>query len=335
MVAEWKYKEVEDIANKVSEHRVVGLVSIVGIPSRQFQQIRRNIGKGLDIKITRNRLMRRAFEKSNINAFGSHIQGPCGLIFTNQNPFKLRKLLEANKVAAAPRAGSIAPKDIVVPAGDTPFAPGPVIGELQKAGVKAQIKGGKIVVTENSRVAKEGDIISEDLASVLARMDIKVTEIGMDLIGAYEKIEGEEDIIYSADSLIIDESKFRGDIQSAYQGAFNLAFNARIYNSEVIVSLIQNAVFGARNLAVNAGVLNKETIPLLLSKAHVQMISLASRIPDGCDDELKGVIGSAEKAKVKANKVEKKEEKPEEEKPREEEKKDEEEAAAGLAGLFG
>ena len=37
--------------------------------------------------------------------------------------------------------GDIAPVDIIVPAGDTGIPPGPAIGTLTKAGIKASIQG--------------------------------------------------------------------------------------------------------------------------------------------------------------------------------------------------
>ena len=45
---------------------------------------------------------------------------------------------------APAKEGQLAPFDIVVPKGPTPFGPGPIIGELQKIGLPAAIEAGKI-----------------------------------------------------------------------------------------------------------------------------------------------------------------------------------------------
>jgi len=45
----------------------------------------------------------------------------------------------------------------MIPAGDTPFKPGPIIGDLQKVGIKAKIQGGKIVITDDSLVVKKAE----------------------------------------------------------------------------------------------------------------------------------------------------------------------------------
>ena len=47
----------------------------------------------------------------------------------------------------------------MIPAGPTPFAPGPIIGELGMLKIKAGIEAGKVVIKEDAHVAKKGDVI--------------------------------------------------------------------------------------------------------------------------------------------------------------------------------
>lgn len=334
MVATWKYKEVDEIADKISKSKVVGLVSVANIPSKQFQMMRKSLINDAEIKVTRNRLIRHAFEKKGMTEFSDYVQGQTGLIFTDINPFKLKKILDKSKINAPPRAGSIAPCDIIVPKGPTSFAPGPILGDLQKVRVKAKIEGGKIVVASDSLVAKEGDVISQDLATVLSRLGIEPMEIGLNIQAVYE-----DKIIYSPETLTIDEKEILSKIQSAYSGALNLAVNTRIFNSVSIIPLLQNAFTKAKNLALNAEIINKVTIPVLIGKANAQVIALASVIsknPDALDEELKAKIegaAAAKKAEEKPGKKKAAEEKKKE--PEEDESKKEEDAAEGLASLFG
>ena len=65
--------------------------------------------------------------------------------------------MEATKTAAPAKPGDIAPEDILVKAGDTPFKPGPIVGELQKAGIPAAIEGGKIVIKKDKVLVKKGE----------------------------------------------------------------------------------------------------------------------------------------------------------------------------------
>ena len=336
MVATWKPKAVNELTDKISKTKVVGLINIQGIPSRQFQQMRKSLIGSAEIRVTKASLMKRAFNKAKMDGFDEHVHGSMGLIFTDMDAFKLNKILVSKRTSAPAKEGSIAPKDIMIPAGDTPFAPGPIIGDLQKAGIKAQIKGPKIVITADSLVAKEGDVISGDIANVLTRLGIEPMEIGLDMSAAYE-----DGLIYSGDILKINEVQTLENIQSAYAGALNLALNSGVCNSTTIGMLMQNAFLNAMNLALNAEIINKETIGIMLSKANLQMFSLASKIPEGLNDELKSSVESAAVAKAGSGGADKdggesdgKEDKPDG-KGKDSEGSGEEGAASGMASLFG
>ncbi len=96
------------------------------------------------------------------------------------------------------------------------------------------------------------------------------------------------------------------------------------------------AVMDARNLAINAGIFEKGVMEDILVKAHAEMLSLASLLPDeALDEEIKSMLSGIAEAAVQAapSVEEKEEEKPEEEEEEEEEK--EEEAIEGLGALFG
>lgn len=295
MVAKWKLREIEELSDRISRSKVIGLVEINNIPSKQFQMMRRSLSGKAELRVCRNRLIKKSFEKANMKDLAGHVQGMTGLIFTDLNPFKLNKILISNRISAPAKAGSIAPKEIVIPAGDTSLPAGPIIGDMQKAGVKAQIQGGKIVVMEDSLVVRKGERISPDLANVLTRIGIEPTEIGLDLSAAYE-----DGIIYTSDILDIDEAKTISNIQAAYVNALNLALNSRICNPVTIGYLLSEASAHARNLSINADIPTSETIKFLLSKANREMLSLASRIPDALDEGLKAVISTAPVEEKKA-----------------------------------
>jgi large subunit ribosomal protein L10 len=333
-VTEWKKEEVKDIKGLIGSHKVVGMADLADIPAPQLQKMRRTLKDSALIKMSRKTLMNLALqnsEKSNIESLSQHMDGQPALIFTDMNPFKLFKILEASKTQAPAKAGNIAPSDIVVPEGDTAFPPGPMLGELQKIGIPAKINKGKIVITKDKVVVEEGGKISADVASILTRLDIHPMEVGIDLKAAYE-----EDTIYTSDLLTIDPEKTLSDIQSAYAGALNLSVNAEIFNALSIPILISNAATNALNLAVNSEILNNKTIDILVPKAYSQMLALASEIAsnnsEAVDDELQAKL-SSNVAPVEEPKEDKDEEPPEEEEETEEEK--EEEAAAGLGALFG
>jgi len=275
MVASWKEEEVKTLGKKIKTSKVVGLVGINGIPSRSFVQMRKSLRGKVDLRVTRNRLIRRALKKGESTDLEPFIKGEMGIILTDSlNPFQLERLLSQSRTAAPAKPGSIAPLDIVIPAGNTPFAAGPIIGELQAAGVKAKIESGKIVVSEDSKIVSAGEAISLEVASVLNRFGIEPFEIGLDLYVAKE-----EGTVYSSEILKIDEEQTLKNFTLAHQQALNLAFQAEIFTSETVLSFVQKAHWAALNLAIGAEIPTKETIESLLLKAGLEAQALAGIIP--------------------------------------------------------
>ncbi len=332
-VAEWKKDEVNDLKELINSYEVVGIANLSDIPARQLQKMRQTLRDNATIRMSKKTLISLALDDSDkegtINTLADHMDGQPALVFTNMNPFKLFKILESSKTAAPAKAGAIAPEDIVVPKGDTGFPPGPILGELQQIGIPAKIDKGKIVVQKDQVVVKAGEEVSAKVAGILTRLDIQPMEVGIDLKAAYEN-----ETVYTADLLTIDDEKTLSDVQKAFSQAFNLSVNAVIYNKESTPAIIQKAATQSINLAFNAAVLTSKTSDMLLAKAYAQMLALASEVSEkdssAVDEELlEKLAASATKAPAAE---EKKEEEPEEE---EEEEEEEEDAAAGLGALFG
>ncbi len=160
-IPEWKVKDVEELVEKISKSRVVGIVGVREIPASNLQQMRGSLRGKVEIRMVRNTIARRALEASapDIRPLADFIEDQTALIFSDENPFKLNSLLEKGKQPMPIKAGSRAPKDIIVEAGETSFSPGPMVGKLQAAGIPAAIKGGKVVINQKITLAKEGEIV--------------------------------------------------------------------------------------------------------------------------------------------------------------------------------
>lgn len=269
----WKREEVEQIKELANSHELVGLVNIYGIPARQFQQIRRNLHDSAVVKVARNTLVEHAF-----NELGGHfvdlnekVSEHSSLIFADGNPFKLYKSLAENQTKRAAKAGEITPEDIVVSAGPTSFKPGPIVGELQQAGIPAAIDGGKVKIKETKTVVKAGEAVNAKQADVLAKLDIKPMPVGLNLIAVC--YEGD---IYLPDVLAIDDEAYKAQITLAASQAFNLAVNAAVPTActAVTEAQIAKAVREARNLGVEAPIYEKGVIEMIISKAYRQANAL-------------------------------------------------------------
>jgi large subunit ribosomal protein L10 len=271
----WKRKEVEEIKKNAGLYTLVGLVDMYGIPAAQVQQIRRNLrGKAL-IRMTRNTLIKHAFDEmgGDVQGLTRYMSGHSALIFTNENPFRLYKALEKTKTKMAAKAGEKAPEDIVVGKGPTSFKPGPIVGELQQVGIPAAIEAGKVKIKETKTVVKKGAVISKKVADVLSKLDIRPMDIGLILQVAYY-----EESIFEPSVLAIDEAVIIGQIGQAAMEAFNLSVNAAIPTKETIAPILTKAVREARGLAVEASIYEKDVIDAIIGKAYRETQALKARV---------------------------------------------------------
>jgi large subunit ribosomal protein L10 len=261
----WKKDEVADIKKNAKNFKLIGLVDMYGIPAQQVQQIRRNLRGTAVIKVTRNTLIKHAFAEigGETNNLSQYISGHSAIIFTNDNPFKLFKQLEKTKTKMAAKAGEKAPEDIVIAAGPTSFKPGPIVGELQQAGIPAAIEGGKVKIRETKTVVKKGAVISAKLATVLAKLDIKPMDVGLALQAAFH-----DGSIYEPSVLSVDETVLLGQIELAGRQAFNLSVNAAIPTEETASAILTKAVRDARGLAVEAAIYEKDVVDAIIGKAY-------------------------------------------------------------------
>lgn len=337
-VPQWKQDEIDNIKKLIQSHKVFGMVGIEGIVAIKIQKIRRDLKDVAVIKVSRNTLIERALNQlgENIPEMNKYLDKQTALVFTNESPFKLYKALEQTKTPSPIKAGAIAPADIMVQKGPTSFPPGPILGDLQSAGIPAAIEAGKVAIRETKVVCQAGQAVPQKLATMLSKLEIYPLIIGVDLRAAYDK-----GTIYEPELLAIDESQYLSDIIRATQNAFNLSVNTAYPTSATMGTLLAKAFAEAKNLGVNAVVFDTGVMDSLLAKAFVQMTSVASKAAEkdanAVDDELREVLGAAASAAAAstATTVEKKEEVKEEEAEEEEEDHAEEDGMAGLGALFG
>ena len=273
-VAEYKKEIVSNLVNLIIEYPIIGVVNMENLPAPQLQQMRAQLRGNFYITMTKRRLMRLAIaqakaKKKDIEKIEAHLGGMPALIFTKENPFRLSKTLQKSKSPAPAKSGQTAPRDIVVSKGATSFAPGPIIGELAMAGIKAGVEGGKVALKEDTVVVKAGEKIKPKVAEILTRLGIHPMEGGLDLVAVYEN-----GLVYTRDVLSIDEKEYLSRLANASRWAFNLAFNVTYPTKDNIQLLLGKANNDAKALGIAQNIFDKGIIETLLSKAEQQMLSL-------------------------------------------------------------
>jgi len=324
---EFKKEVVKKVEDMIKSSPIVGIVNVENLPMAQLQRMRKKLKDNVTIFMAKKRLIRLALEnlkkeKEGVEQLEPYLKGMPAIMITSENPFKLYSLIQKNKSKAAAKAGQEAPNDIVVSAGPTSFAPGPIISELGSFGLKTKVNAGKIEITEDKVVAKEGEVISADLAGFLVKMGIEPMEVGLDLKAVYEGGS-----VFTKDVLAIDEDEYFNNFTKAHQWAFNLAVEASIFTNETTELLLQKAFKESKAVALEGNILTDATTEEILGKAEREMNSVSenvdfSKVPEVKAEESAAAEETKEEVKVEENKEESKDEAAEEAEEKSEEVKE-------------
>ncbi|MEK6901921.1 MAG: 50S ribosomal protein L10 [Nanoarchaeota archaeon] len=267
MASKKKIKLVQELTLDIQNYPIVGLLNFETLPSRQLQKMRSALAqKGVKMRMARKKLLELALQnvkKPNLDAFQKKIKGMPALLFTKENPFVLYATIQRSKSPAFAKPGQEAPRDLMVKAGPTQFAPGPVISELASVGIKTKVEGGKLTIISDTIIAKEGTIISQKVCDTLKRLDIKPMEIGLNLVAVWEN-----GLVFDAKQLHIDPVEYQQKVLDAARWAMNLAVEAGYASPETMELLLQKAFNDAKALSIEQSILTDLTVGDILAKVE-------------------------------------------------------------------
>jgi large subunit ribosomal protein L10 len=272
-----KSEKVKRVKKIIQKYRVFGIASLQKVRASQLQEIRKKLETKAYISVIKNSLMKRAIEtceeKPNIKKMKEFLTGSNLFLFTDFNIFKLIFILNKSRIKAFAKVGDVATEDVIVPAGNTGFPPGPMISHLGSVGISTKIQNGSVWINKNTVVAKEGEVISENLAPVLSKLGIKPVELGLSL-----KVAFNDGIIILKEDLNLRIETYEANIVEAYKRAFAISLEATYPIVENISLIIRNAFKEAYGIALKANVLSKETIVDLIRKGNSEILLLQSKI---------------------------------------------------------
>ncbi|AIF82792.1 LSU ribosomal protein L10P [Candidatus Nitrososphaera evergladensis SR1] len=266
------YQELQELPKS---YNVIALSKMNKVRASQLMLIRKKFRNDIKIRIIKNKVAQRAFEKvqgvAGLENLSKELEGQCALMFTNISPFKLNLAFSQNKIFLPAKGGDIATKEIVVPAGNTGIAPGPVLSEFKVANVQTKIDQGTIWVNKDTVVAKPGDVISQQLASLLSKLNIKPIEAGITVNFAIA-----EGLLFKEADLRINLAEYKDELVRSFQQALALATEAGYMTPETVKPLLVKAQQHARSLAAESGYLTKDTADIVLPRAQSKAQAVAS-----------------------------------------------------------
>lgn len=293
-VSDAKKAKVKELAGLLKKKTVM-VISIKGLPSAQFQDIKKKLRSKARIQVVKKSLVKFALDHCGITELHElvpYVDDSTAMLFSDYDTFEISGILADEKSPAKAKAGMIAPADIEVKAGPTELIPGPDISALSAVGLIPKVENGKIAVVKDKIIAKEGDEITEALASIMAKLDIIPFEVGVEPIAAFD---GEEKKVYV--DIKIDKEAFMEGLLNDYGRSIPFA--------------------------VDIGYVNDTTLDFILARASAEE-GIISRTISGEPEPEPEVVAAPveEEAKTETQEETKPKDKPVE-------------SAAGLASLFG
>lgn len=186
-VSEVKKSIVRDLGGLLKKNTVM-IVSIRGLPSAQFQKIKKSIRKDAMLRVAKSSLINLAIEKSGnevMKDLEKYVDADCALLFSDKDAFIISGILNESKSPAKAKAGQIPEEDLWAEEGKTDLIPGPDISALSAVGLKVKVDGGKLAIQKRAIICKKGEPISPERAAILAKLNIVPFKIGIEPIAAY------------------------------------------------------------------------------------------------------------------------------------------------------
>jgi len=272
-----KKRELYSAVQRLSrENSVIGISKLYQVKASLLSEVRRQLRGRVVMLGAKNRLVVKALADAgvkNADQLERHLTGQTLLMFTDMNPFELNLLLEKSKVRMPAKAGDVATSDIVVPSGNTGMQPGPVLSSFKQLKIPTRIESGSIFVSQDTVVAKAGETISADLASLLSKLGLKPIMRGLSLDVVYWRGR-----LVPGDQLRIDPLAYADQLRAADGEAVGPALGRAYPTPEALPMLLVRASREARALARGTGFVTGETAADVVAAAEAEASSLAAAL---------------------------------------------------------
>jgi large subunit ribosomal protein L10 len=321
-----KEEMLNEIIKILKSSRSFLFIDLEGLENRGFKEIRSKLSeRGVKVKVFKNKIFLLAMKKigmKNIDEVEKYLNKPIAIVYSDKNNvFELASYVDEIYYYKKLKPGDKAPFDITIPSGPTDIPPGPMMSVFGRLKIPVQPREGRIFIMRDTVVAKQGQEISAELASLLNKLGITPLKEKPRILMGYE-----DGIVIDPLRLKIDYKEYESKILGAYRNVLNIASEIMIPEPDILKISMTKAFRKALNLAVEMKIISSETIDLFVRKALINALKIASILGYNVST-IAGVQQNLEISEKKEEKEEKEEEKKEE--------VSEEQIAEGLSALFG
>jgi large subunit ribosomal protein L10 len=267
-----KQSFVEEAKKAVQRYGTIGILPLSGIPDRLLQSTRNKLKGGTTFILGRKTLLKRILESNDkTKGLAKDLDATSAIILSNDDPFELYGKFKAGAMKLAAKPNQVAREDILVNAGETNIMPGQAVTELKSAGIDVQIQKGKVVIAKDKVITKKGETITASVAKALHTLNITPFSASLEPLLL---LSGST--LFSRAVLGIDAQKTTEDLATAFRSALALSIDRGIINQYTIKVLISRAYQNAYHLGIEAKLYDSGIVEGLIAKALHEATSLNS-----------------------------------------------------------
>lgn len=273
-----KTRIVDEILRLIESSRTIMLVNTFRVKSVTINEARKRLRGRAILRHVKTTLLQKAAEKTGSQALREFLKkqaskGSVMLIVSNEDPYELQQELRKYSIRLPLNAGDVVDREIVVPAGNTGLPAGPVISSLNEVGLPTRIETGSIWITKDTVVAKPGDVVTPQLASVLSKLNIRPVEA---FIKPYAAIHNE--IAYSEEVLSITLEEVVREVSRSVENALKISVATFFPTPESLGIMLREASSKAIALSLKVEYYDENTVKILLQTARAAASQLEAML---------------------------------------------------------
>jgi len=162
------------------------IVGVDHVGSKQMQNIRMKLRGKCTVLMGKNTMIRTALrnrieetQDEGLSALLAEINGNIGFIFCEEGCMEFaREVIAAEVVPAAAKAGTVAPKDVIIPAGPSGLEPSQT-SFFQALNIPTKILKGGIEITSDFKICTEGERVVLSAQALLTKLNVRPFQYGM------------------------------------------------------------------------------------------------------------------------------------------------------------
>ncbi|MGC8831854.1 MAG: 50S ribosomal protein L10 [Thermoproteota archaeon] len=273
-----KMKVIDELLHLIESSKTVMLVKVYRVKASTINEARRRLRGRAVLKHVKTTLLQKAAEKTRIQELRSFLnkhasKGSVMLILSDNDPYELQQDLRKYSIRLPLSAGDTVDREIVVPAGNTGLPAGPVISSLNEVGLPTRIETGSIWITRDTVIAKPGDKVTPQLASVLSKLNIRPVEA---FVKSYAAIHN--GLVFTEELLLKTPEDIMREVYKGFENALKTSLVAFFPTPESLSIMLREAFSKAVTLGFKTHYYDEKTVKLLLQTAKASASQLEAML---------------------------------------------------------